>query len=173
MAIEITPKTQIRKIVWPIIFLIICMVLLLVLFTSYFYFNESSKEISQDIQNKERALIKTSSERLLEKELFAYESKINTFGRLLSVHQKTLNVFSFLEQVSHPKVWFNKFDFNSSSKTVNVSGEAKDFIALGQQLLTLKEAELLKKVNLSGISISKEGGVDFSLQLTFKPQIFK
>jgi len=173
MAIEITPKTQIRKIIWPIIFLIICIVLLLILFISYFYFSESSKKIFQDIQEKERALLKTPSERLLEKELLAYESKISTFGRLLSGHQETLNVFSFLEQVCHPKVWFNKFDFNSSSKTVDVSGEAENFIALGQQLLILKEAELLKKVNLSGISIGEEGGVDFSLQLTFESQIFK
>jgi len=173
MAIEITPKREIKKFFWPIALLSFCIILLLAFGISYLYLDKSLKEFSQEIQNKEKDLVKSPSERLLEDELLLYESKINTFKELFSKHKKPLNVFDFLEQVCHPGVWFSDFDFSSSSEKITVSGEAENFITLGQQLLILKQAQGLKKVNLSEISMGEEGKVTFAFQLTLDSQIFK
>lgn len=172
MAIEIIPKPKKRP-SWAIILFAVCIVLLLGLAGTYYYFYKSSEKLSQEIQEKEMALRKTSSERALEEELLLYEAKINTFDGLISAHKKPLNIFNFLQDICHPDVWFSDFDFNSAKKTVIVSGKAKSFTALGQQLLILKAVANLENVNLSEISIGEGGGVDFALQLTFEPQILK
>jgi hypothetical protein len=172
MAIEIIPKPK-KRFSWATILFAICIVLLLGLAGTYYYFYQSSDKISQNIRDRENALIKTSSEKALEKKIILYEAKINTFAKLLSAHKKPLNIFNFLEEVCHPDVWLSDFELSSTKGMVIVSGKAKSFIALGQQLLIFKEVEYLKNVNLSEISIGEEGGVDFTLQLTFEPQVFK
>lgn len=173
MAIEITPKIKVKEVFWPSTFLIVCIILIVIFAGSYFFFVLSSKKISEDIESKERAIIKTPSERLLEEEILVYESKINSFKNLLVKHKKATNVFGFLEEISHPNILFKDFDFNSSENTVRLSGEADDFISLGQQLFILKEVDVLKNVNLSEITMSEEGWVNFSLQLTLDPRIYK
>lgn len=173
MAIEITPRVQIKELIFPIIFLSVVVVVLLGLFASYFYFTISSKNISETIQKKEVDLVKTSSEKLLENEMLLQESRINTFKGLLTEHRRSLNIFNFMEDVTHPDVLFTQFDLDTVTGAVNVSGTAKSFISLEQQLIILKGQEALSKVNLSEISIGEEGGVSFALQLTFGFQIFK
>ena len=173
MAIEIIPRPKIKKFSWPVILLTICLILLLGLAGTYYYLYDSSKKLSQEIQEKEKALIETDSERTLKEELLSIEGKINTFSKLLSRHKKPLNIFNFIEETCHPDVWFSGFNFDSTKAIVIVSGQAKSFVVLGQQLIILKEVENLKDINLSGISIGEEGGVDFTLQLTFEPQILK
>ncbi len=173
MPIEIIPKPKVKKFSWAFVLLVIVIVLLLGLGGSYYYLHTTSNKISEDIEEKKIALIETPEEKALEKELLSQKAKISAFSRLLSEHQKPLNIFSFLEEVSHPDVWFPEFNFTSKGGVVTVSGEAKSFIALGQQLLILKELEILKDVKLSEISLAEEGGVDFALQLTFDPQILK
>jgi len=45
-------------------------------------------------------------------------------------------------------------------------------VILEQQILVLKQDPLVKSLNISGVSISEEGKVDFTFLLTFAPQIF-
>lgn len=173
MAIEIVPKPKIEKATWANVLLAISIVLLLALAISYFYFYRSSGKLSQDIQEKEKVLEKTPSEKVLEEKLLLTEEKINNFGQLLSSHQKPLNIFNFLEEACHPDVWFSNFNFDTMKREATISGQAGSFIALGQQLLILKELENLKDINLSKISLGEEGEVDFALQLIFESQILK
>lgn len=173
MAIEIIPKERFQIPVWTIIILTLCLIIFLGLSSSYFYFYQSLKKISQEITNKEEALKMTPSEIALDKDISIKEKKINNFSSLASAHRKSFNVFSFLERVSHPQISFNDFNFNSSKDTVTIKGEVASFIALGQQFLILKQENVLRKINLSEVSISQEGKIKFSLQLIFNPQIFK
>ncbi|MFH1656681.1 MAG: hypothetical protein ABH956_02835 [Candidatus Nealsonbacteria bacterium] len=173
MAIEIDSRMQIKKLFWPFVFITVCLSLFLILLGTYFYFGIASKKIVDDIEKKNKELITSPSEKILEQEVFLYESKINNFKKVFSNHQKVLNVFSFLEQVTHPDILFSDFSFDSSTRAINVSGKAEDFTSLGQQLLIFKQIEILKNINLSGISINDEGEIDFSFQFTFLPQSLK
>ena len=173
MAIEITPKAEVKKVLWPAVFLIATIIISLILLTTYFYFDYASKRMTEEIGEKTNAIKRTSAEKLLEDKVLNWESKINLFASLLAKHKEPLNIFEFLEDFCHPDVWFAEFNLTSDNNLVVVSGNAKSFIALGQQILIFKESESFKKVNLSEISIGKEGGVDFALQLTFEPRIFK
>ena len=173
MAIEFDTRLKTKENFWPTVFLVVCIVLVLVFLISFFYLKISSKQMSEDLEEKKQALIKTSSEKALEEEALLYEHRIDSFGRLLSKHDKPLNVFLFLEEVCHPSVKFSDFQFDSIGGKVSLDGQANDFTAIGQQLLILKERTELKKINLSGISTDEEGKVTFSLQLSFDPKVFK
>jgi len=172
MAIEIVPRPKIKIPRWVFIALAIFVISLLGLTISYFYFDKSSEELSQEIQEKEKALIKTPLERALEEDILSKEKKISSFSNLILVHRKSFNIFNFLEKVCHPQVSFSEFDFTSQKELIEVEGQATSFVVLGQQILILKKEESIKKINLSEVSIGKEGEIEFSLQLTLGPQSF-
>lgn len=170
MAIEITQKVKIKIPAWLVILLIVELLLIIILVISYLYFIFSSEKM-------EKILIKTPQEVNLEQDIAAKETelkllktKIDTFAQLLEKHQKTANLFSFLEKVCLPDVWFSKFDF--SSEALTISGHTKDFVSLGQQILAFQAEPVVKEVKLSEISLVPKGGVDFSLSIKLSPTIF-
>jgi len=171
MAIEIINKPEIKERRWPNTLFIICLIALFILAGSYIFLFILSENISDEIQEKKRILAQTPPEKELEDQLILYEKKINTFKSLLEGHQKALNIFSTLEQVCHPQVSFSDFSFRSKAATV--SGKAASFIVLSQQMTILQETESFKKITLSGISVDEEGKINFSLNLTFEPEVFK
>jgi hypothetical protein len=173
MAIEIIPRPKVELPVWVIIIFVACAVLILGLGGSYFYFEQGSRKLTRQIEEKEMAIVKTPEEIILEESVLSKERKINAFAGLLSGHNKVANVFAFLESVCHPQVWFSDFNFSSGQNSVTVKGKAASFVVLGQQISILKNEQILKNVTLSDLSMSEEGGITFSIQLTLDPQIYK
>jgi len=90
MAIEISSKTKIKSPVWFIILGVLCLVLLLVSISSYFYLGSLTKKIKQEIQEKENALKATSSENALENNLNLTKNKIDKFSDLLLEHYNSV-----------------------------------------------------------------------------------
>ncbi len=173
MAIEIIHKAEIRKNRWAKTLFIICLVVFVILAGSYAYFYITSSNLSEEIDEKKTILAKTPPEKDLEDQLILYETKIDIFSSLLLDHQRILNVFNILEQISHPQVLFSDFIFDSKGKIVNVSGQAASFVVLEQQMMILKETDFFKAINLSDILINEEGRIDFSLRFVFESEVLK
>lgn len=173
MAIEIIPKARIKIPTWTVFLLVFDVIIILGLGATYFYFYQTSKKMTQVIEEKKQALIDTPQEKALEANILLQEKRINTFSRVLSEHRQVKNIFTFLEEACHPEVEFGNFNFDSKDNSVTVSGKTVSFIVLGQQIMILKNKKELSKITLSGVSLSKEGDIIFSLQLTFNPQIFQ
>jgi len=173
MPIEIIPKPKSKKIYWAILALSVCLVLIVAGVAAYFYMDSSAKRVSQQIEEKKKALEFTPEETALQNEMLFYENKINVFGKLLSDHSKAANVFDFLEKKCHPDIRFSNFNFDAKKTEVKVSGTAKNFIALEQQILILNAESILKKITLSEVSLGEKGDVKFGLLLDFDPQILK
>jgi len=173
--VEIIPKPAPKLPWWQNFLLYFSIVLFLLSLSSYFILSHSLKKTSQVLQNLEETLVrgKTSSEIVLETEVFGYQKKIADFAQLVKGHKKTSKFFEFLEKISHPKVWFKKISLSPEDFQAVVSGESETFQTLGQQLLIFKEEPLIKNLNLSKIAIGKEGRVNFILNLTLDPKVFK
>lgn len=174
MAIEIIQKSKTKIPLWGKIFFGVSLVLALAAAGAYFYMNYSSQKTLQQIaetQGKIKSLV--DANRDMENRVLTYQKKINDFGILLSAHQDTLNVFSFLEEKTHPEIQLTGFDFDASKMSLALKGEAKSFVALGQQILILKGENILKNITLSEIKLGEGGKVSFSLQLVFDSQIVK
>lgn len=173
MAIEISPSQEAKKTDWAIILLYLLSALFLISTASFFVLSYYSQKIENEIKNVEQKLTKTSQEDALEKEIILASKQIEDWSKLVDSHAKTSNIFDFLEKNTHPKVWFSNFRMTTAQNLVLLEGQAENFESLGQQLMFFKGQQSLKEVELSGISLDREGKVGFSLRLVFDPSIFK
>lgn len=173
MAIEIIPKQKLKKITLANIILYLVLVVFLAFFVIYFILNHFFLKTDQELSDIEKNLIRTSEEKKLEDEIFDYQKKIKDFSLLLSDHRFPVNFFNFLEKINHPKIWLSNFTLDLKNGQATISGQTENFEILGQQILIFKKEVLIKDINLSRVSISKEGKVEFDFQLTFDPKIFK
>lgn len=173
--VEIIPKPISKIPSWLNIVLYFSITILVVIIFSCFILNYFIKKSEATFQDLEKALTKekTSSEIALEKEILGYQKKIEDADYLLKGHIANANLFKFLEEICHPKVWFSDFNYDSSAAQVEISGETENFQTLGQQLLILKSHPFVKNLNLSGVSIGKEGKISFIFSLFLDSQIFK
>jgi len=172
---EIIPKPSKKPSFWLNILFYCSISLFLILIAFYFVLGHLSKNLEMEVQSLERtlALGKTPLEIALEQEVFASQRKINDFSRLVEGRVSATNFFDFLEGICHPKVWFSKINLEPGIAQAKVSGRAESFSVLSQQLLIFKEERLIKKTDLDQIKISKEGGVDFEIELFLSPSVFK
>lgn len=172
MAISFKPESSIKKNIGKILFFVFSLVLFLFFGSSYFYIKNNSREVGKKIEENNLKLRKTEEEKKLEEEILLYESKINLFKQLLTNHRAVFNIFKNIEASAQPKVWFTEFNFNSFENIILISGQAENFIALGEQLILLKKEKSFKEVDLSEISMLEEGRADFSFRLVLNPAIF-
>lgn len=176
MAIEIEPRTEvkIKRLFLPSLFLIFSLLIALNLTISFVYFHLSSEEFSKKIKEKEKLLLKNETEKELENKIILYEGKIRNFKKLLSKHKNLRNVFNFIEQISHPDVWFKSFSFETESGSLTLTAETKNLMTVSQQIIILREQkEIIDKINLSNVGMNDKGKVNFSLELTLSPKIFE
>jgi hypothetical protein len=174
MAIEIESGFSLKKSVLPITVFLIGLIIASFLVASYIFLYFSSDEITQQIEEKNESLAETPSEKALREEVSGYQSRINNFNTLLENRKRATNVFSFLEQICHPDVWFKNLNYKAEDNSVFIRATAPDFIVLAQQLLILKQhQDILSKITLSDIGAGEEEEIGFSLNLVLAPQIFK
>jgi|AntAceMinimDraft_4_1070372.scaffolds.fasta_scaffold21331_2 hypothetical protein len=173
MAIEITPRREIKAPLWAIILLAFALILFIVLLGSYIYFIQTSKKLNEELASSNVSEVLSNSIKEETTKLSLYKEKINDFEILMSGHKDTEKVFEFFQETIHPNVWFSDFEFSSQGNIVGVSGRAESFVALEHQLGIFKEKEVVKSINISGVAIDEEGGVSFSLSFAFDDQVFK
>ena len=175
MAIQIVPKDIAKKPFWLNILFYFSLVLLIGLSASYFTLNYFIQKADQRIQELDEELekAKTPEEIALEGEVLGYQEKIGDFSVLIKDHRFNSNLFSFLENLTHPKVWFSNFTLDSEIKKVKISGETESFQTLGQQLIIFQNEEHIKKVDLSNIALGERGKIEFDFDLLLDPKIFK
>jgi len=175
MAIEIIPrKADIKNNSLMDIVFYFAFFLLAVTILSYFgirFFDsktvEKYKEAQVQITAKE-----TPEVREKEKQILLYRDKINDYSTILDKHVRASNVFSFLEQLTHPQIIFSWFSLDEESALLSLSGKADGFESLGQQILLFEGNESTVNVILKKVSLAKDGSVDFQLDITLDPKIF-
>jgi len=171
---EIIPKETPKVPPWLDVLFYFAVGLLIFVFIASFIINQSLKSSQKTLEGLESTLTKEVSEKAsLKNEILTHQRKINDFSVLIDNHRKASNIFAFMENQCHPKVWFNNFSLNTKEGTVSLAGEAQDFLSLGQQMLILKDEKMIKSVDLANISMKKEGKITFNLSISFDPLIFK
>jgi len=173
--IEIIPKPAKKLPLWQDILFYLSIALLLVTILSYFilaHFLKNSEKVLQDLEQR-LAREKTAEELSLEKEVISWQKKTEDFKKLIKEHILASNFFHFLEESCHPKVFFSKIDLSPLKGEAILFGQTENFSTLEQQISILKLKKEIKDLNLSSVSIGKEGKVDFTLNLSLDPQLFK
>ena len=172
--VEIIPKLEKEVPLWQNILLYFSLALLIGMLSFLFVLNKEKTKSSQNLDNLEKTLIqeKTSEERALEKNVLETKEKINNFSFLFENRKFSSFLFPFLEKNCHPEVFFSRFSLNVPEKKLTLAGKSKSFLSLEQQLFILRKENLIKEINLTELSLDKEGNVNFSLEISLSPKLF-
>ena len=174
MPIEIIPKK--REIVppWQILVFVISIIILLGSVLFYLFLLNQEKKYKSKIDEIRAEILKEQKEREKDiKEVSEINDRISTFSKIGQSHLFLSKVFEILSKTTHPKVFYTAFDLNPEKNNLSISGLTENFFTLAQQILLFKENEMVKEIEISKISKTKEGKVDFSLNLILKEEIFK
>jgi len=173
--VEILPRKAPPLPSWLKILFYVLTILLIGVILSFFLLGHLQKKSLATISNLKGEISKekTSEKISQEEEILSYQKKIKNFGLLLEQHFLPSKFFDFLEKTTHPRIWISQISLGPGEATANLTGQAESFAALGQQIQILKSETLLKKVNLTKISLGKKGEIEFVLDLVFDPKFFK
>lgn len=172
--VEIIPKPREKEPLWPNILLAFSVLILIGAVIAYFllgYFIKTNQEIIE-VKEKAERQPRSSEEQETEKEVLQYKKKIDDFTPFLNQHKISSEFFNFLEKIIHPQVWISDLTLDVQKAETQISGEAEK-TALGQQLLIFQENEQILEANLSSIQIEEGEKVNFTILLSFDPEMFK
>jgi len=172
---EIIPRKAVELPFWLKILFYVLISLLIIVFLGYFILGHFQKKSLASFQNLEAEISgeKTPQKIALEEEILSYQKKIGDFGLILNHHLISSKFFDFLEENTHPKVWFSQISLSPEAGLATLSGHAETFSALGQQIQILKREATLKDIVLAKISLGKKGEIEFTLDLSFDVNFFK
>lgn len=171
---ELIPKKPSKLPAWPNFLFYISLILVIVSAAGYFFLDNSAKEAQSALEKIENQLKETPEEIAeLEKELLFWQKKISIFSDLRENHLGSSQVFSFIEEITHPEVSWASFKLSSGEKNLSLSGSTDGLVEIKQQLIILEEEERIIESELKGFSQGKEGEVKFSVDITLKEGVLK
>ena len=143
--------------------------------TAYVFLISLEKQAKANLEIIEEQIFtqKTTEMTTLESTIKAYKREVDEFAPYLSSHILITNFFDFLEENTHPRIYFDQMSLKASSASVSLSGRADSFLSLGQQLMIFDDNSIVKSVSLSNISLSEEGSIVFSVGLFLDSSLFK
>jgi hypothetical protein len=185
MAIEIVPKPALKIPFSLNILFFLSAILLLSVISGYFVLLYLEKKVSFRIEEvgSQITSAKTSEEIYLENEIKIKKKKIEDFSKSVGERKFPSKFFGFSEEpfsetknfgkLIHPKVQISSFSLNVKDSKVNISGLTENFTTLEQQFIIFQKESLIKEVNLSGISPTAEGKINFNFDISFYPDFLK
>lgn len=173
--VEIIPKKPVKRILLGNIPLFIAGALLAFLILSYAVLFKFEADVLSNVQTLEAAIDKvgTKNDREIEAKVRNYERKIKDLADLTGASLKLPQFFNNFEKLIHPSVWLSSFSLDAAGKQAVAEGHTASFQTLEQQLNFLRsKTDFIELLELSSISIGKDGGADFAVKLNLKPEIF-
>jgi len=175
--VEIIPKAKPKMPVWQEILFYLSILAVLAVIGGYFgldYFNKEALQESADL-SQQISSAKTPEDDVLKNEIFGKAKKVNDFSIIINNHQITSKLFPFLGEICHPKVQFLSLSFSKAEEgySVKIPAQAEGYKALHQQILILMGNKTIKNLEISGISMAKEGGVSFDFSFVIPFEVFK
>lgn len=124
--------------------------------------------INQEITNLESKRDKTTEEAIL-----SADKKLNLAEDLFKSHLYWSDLFGNIEKAVVPDVYFSesKLDFANEKVDIGLTGNAKTYTALAQQMVSFKEDPSVESIAVSKISLSESGGIEFDLAIVFSKSI--
>ena len=158
----------------PISFLALLIFLFHIGLAGFVYYRQQElvgtiKEMSEQLEVN-RADIENSS--LADIKLM--DQRLRAAKTVLNKHISASTVFDFFEKNTLKNVQITDFDFSDEGgTTVEISGLARTYNALGKQAELLESNAAVTAVLFSDIGLTDTGNVEFSAQITFTPNFVR
>lgn len=133
------------------------------------------KSLNQKILLLQKELLETQASRQLEleREILAFAQQAKLSRRLYQDHIYFSKAFRFLEENTLPGIYFQSFQGKAQGAKIHLEGNAASYEVLAAQVKTFEDQPQIKALDLGPMSLAIEGGVSFSLELSFKEDFFK
>ena len=125
---------------------------------------ETRSQIIQEVGTKQEDL----RPRVLD-EIFQFDERIQRIRTAIVRHPLPSNLFSFVEQITHPQARFMNLNFSGDTNRLTMAGEAKSYAVLARQIAFLEGSPEIRHLEFGGLSRSKDGSVKFNLTIAFTP----
>jgi hypothetical protein len=151
--------------------LVVILVVVAAYWAIYFYKGYLRDNIEQVVTRVEE--VNAERDVPMEDEVLALDAKLSDIGLLLDNHIFTTKMFEFVENVTHPKVYFSSFSFEASRGAITVSGVTDSYVTFGEQYLYLDDLEEVSNVKISSVQVTKDGQVRFGLSFNIDSSIYR
>jgi hypothetical protein len=165
---ELLPADPIRTL--GIIFVCIAVIVSIVSYGAMSYFYNTNNHMDSQI----KSILKDLNSKPVP-EMYTFYNRIKTVNLVLNNHVYVNSIFTFLSEVVEADVYFKKFELNSKEKgdfELVLLGVASDERSIVRQLDKFKDPlykDLVKSVELNGVSEDKLGNLTFDVKLTVSP----
>ena len=171
--VKIIPKSKPETPKAITLFLWVSLLLLVFFLGAYIFLKIEKNSLSAEIKAVENEFIAAGPDKELEKDLKNTAKKINDFSRILGEHKNISGLFNFLRDYCHPKAAWSELFASIPEMKVSLEGETLNFKTLGEQLLAFSKAEGVKEIEVDGVSLTREGKVEFGLSFNFPQRFIK
>jgi len=174
MVQELIPKEKIKTSSIINKLFLLSLILLIVLGGYYAFLRFKISSIRSGIREADDQIIKIKREKNNDTERYVFnaQKKINDFSEILEKHKITSNFFVFIDKTSYEKVKFLELGLDTETKNVFLKGETENFDTLGKQILNFKNNDFVKGLDISNISLDKEGKINFTVNFSLDSKIF-
>lgn len=101
----------------------------------------------------------------------ALDRRLKNLRSLLDNHTFASNVFTVIEQNTHPQARFTTFNFTAESRKLDMSGETTSYSALSRQIAMFERAAQIERVEFGGLSVTEGKSLGFKISIIFKPTL--
>ncbi len=135
-----------------------------------FFYNQ--KLVTQDnLLKSELEKIKQEGRLDQAQQFLILSSQLKSLRDILTNHVYSSGFFAFIENATHPKVYFGNANIDLKNRTVSLSGHAGGYTVLAEQILAWENNNDITSISVPSAVLEKEGGVSFNVQLEFKKSI--
>jgi len=169
-------KTKELPPAWPKGLLSFVVIIFLLALGAYFGLNFwNQNQISKlSVLENEFQSIRDSFTVEEEQKVILFEKKLRALSNLLNNHIYFSNILALFEELTHPQLYYSKFDFSISKNFISLSGMAKNQGILSEAISGLiNDSKRIKAVVLKEMQIDKKNLVSFSFDIYLQPNVLK
>jgi len=172
---EIVPKPPKKVPIFErILFIFSLFLIFLTLFSFIFiFFSFRNLNLKKVELEKKLSQLETPEIKEMREEISQLEDKFSEIESLLNSHSFPSHFFSFLESKILKNIVLTSLDLNPLQKNAKISGIANDFSVISKQYFVLEQSQLVENPQITSISITPEGKINFEISFSFKDELIK
>ena len=154
-------------------FTAVLVLLSLLIYGGLFLYNKSLNVNLEDLQNQAEELNKKRDVDF-EKRVILLEKALGNLKIILKNHLYWSNLFSKLGQLTVPQASFSDFRGtieSDGSISLSLKGSVPGYTYLAKQMVSLGQEKSVSNIEVSGINLGTEGGLEFMLNINFLKDI--
>jgi hypothetical protein len=133
------------------------------------------KKLSTNLESIKQEISLLATKRMpdTEEAIIDLDAKISILKEAFQAHTYWSEVFKKIEALTMQDVYFSdaKFTLEEDKISFQSSAFTDTYTSLAKQMLRFQEEPLTQKVEISGIALSEEGGIEFDLLSVFPSEV--